>query len=78
MGYFLQSITLAARARGMESVTQESPSQFHAVLRKHLPISDNEVVAVCMSLGYPDMELVKEYQMPRERREVGDILTFFD
>lgn len=69
---------MGARARGMETVTQESPSQYQAVMRKHLPISDDEIVAVCMCMGYPDMELVKKYQMPHERRDVEDILAFFD
>lgn len=62
----------------METVSQESPSQYQAVLRRHLPIGDDEIVAVCMSVGYPDMELVSKFEMPHERREVGDILEYFD
>ncbi|KAF6744871.1 nitroreductase [Ephemerocybe angulata] len=78
VGFFLQSINIAARARGLETVTQESVTQYQAILRKHLPITENEVVAVTMGLGYPDVEMAARYEMERSRREVSDIVSFFD
>lgn len=76
VGFFLQSINIAARARGLATVTQESISQYQSVLRRHLPINDDEIIAVGMSMGYPDTELVTRYVLPRERREVSDIISF--
>ncbi|KAJ2919521.1 hypothetical protein MD484_g911, partial [Candolleomyces efflorescens] len=76
VGFFIQSINIAARARGLATVTQESISQYQSVLRKHLPISEDEIIAVGMSMGYPDTELVKRYALPRERREVSEIISF--
>ncbi|KAF5329207.1 hypothetical protein D9611_013208 [Ephemerocybe angulata] len=73
VGFFLQSINIAARARGLETVTQESVTQYQAILRRHLPITENEVVAVTMGLGYPDVEMAARYEMERSRREVSDI-----
>ncbi|KAJ2936171.1 hypothetical protein H1R20_g922, partial [Candolleomyces eurysporus] len=76
VGYFLQSISIAACARGLATVTQESITRYQSVLRRQLPIGDDEIVAVGMSMGYPDAELVSRYALPRERREVSDIISF--
>ncbi|KAH6916166.1 nitroreductase [Coprinopsis sp. MPI-PUGE-AT-0042] len=77
LGYFLQSVCIAARSRGLETCSQESIAQYHRILRQHLPISDDEVVAVSISVGYPDKELVTRYAAPQPRREVDDILQFY-
>lgn len=53
-------------------------SKYHSILRRHLPISDDEIVAVSMALGFPNMELVKRFDMPRDRRSVDDIVMFLD
>ncbi|TFK25630.1 nitroreductase [Coprinopsis marcescibilis] len=68
LGFFIQSIIIAARARGLETCTQESIAQFHEVLRKHIPIADNEIVVVGMAIGYPDVEATE--------RQVDDIIQF--
>ncbi|KAF9268587.1 nitroreductase [Marasmius fiardii PR-910] len=76
VGYFLQSITLAARTRGLESVSQESISRYHAVLRQFLPISEDEIVAVGMSMGYPDLDKVAQFPAHQPKREVSEIVRF--
>ncbi|EAU90343.1 nitroreductase [Coprinopsis cinerea okayama7 len=78
LGYFLQSVTIAARSRGLETCSQESISTYHQVLRKHVPISDDEIVAVGMSVGYPDLDLIQRFPFIQARREVSDILEFHD
>jgi len=77
VGYFLQSMTIAARARGLETISQEAPAKYQLILRKHLPIGDQEVVALSMTMGYPDLEKVAEFSAKQPKREVSDIIEFF-
>ncbi|KAJ6453495.1 nitroreductase [Mycena vitilis] len=93
VGYFLQSITIAARARGLETISQvnglgcakilrrpflqEAPAKYQLILRKHLPIGDQEVVAMAMSMGYPDLEKVAQFSAKQPKREVSDIIEFY-
>ncbi|KAJ7709572.1 nitroreductase [Mycena rosella] len=77
VGYFLQSINIAARARGLETVSQESTAKYQLILRKHLPIGDSEVVALGMTMGYPDLEKVAKFSAKQPKREVSDIIEFF-
>ncbi|KAJ7343147.1 nitroreductase [Mycena albidolilacea] len=76
VGYFLQSITIGARARGLETISQEAPAKYQLILRKHLPIGDDEVVALAMSMGYPDLEKVAQFSAKQPKREVSDIVEF--
>ncbi|KAJ7074150.1 nitroreductase [Mycena amicta] len=77
LGYFLQSITIAARARGLETISQESSAKYQLILRKHLPISDHEIVVCGMSMGYPDWERIGQLSVKQPKREVDDIVQFF-
>ncbi|KAJ7438503.1 nitroreductase [Mycena latifolia] len=77
VGYFLQSITIAARARGLETITMESTAKYQLILREHLPISDTEIVACGLCMGYPDLEKVAQFSAKQPKREVSDIIEFF-
>jgi len=77
VGYFLQSITIAARARGLETISQEAPAQYQLILRKHLPITDSEIVAMAITMGYPDLEKIAQFSVKQPKREVSDIIEFF-
>ncbi|KAJ6597220.1 nitroreductase [Mycena vulgaris] len=77
VGYFLQSITIAARARGLETISQESPAKYQLILRKYLPIGDEEIVACGLSMGYPDLDKVATFSAKQPKREVSDIIEFF-
>lgn len=89
----MQSINVAARARGLETVTQvrphghnqlarahcnlqQSTTLFPNVLRKHLLIGDEEIIALSMSLGYPDVQKVAQYYERPKRRDVSEIVYF--
>ncbi|ESK86141.1 nitroreductase [Moniliophthora roreri MCA 2997] len=76
VGYFIQSIHMASAVRGLGSVSQESISQYHAIFRQYLPISDDEIVAVGMAMGYPDPEKVNRHVARQPKREVGNIVEF--
>ncbi|KAJ7286144.1 nitroreductase [Mycena rebaudengoi] len=77
VGYFLQSITIAARARGLETISQESTAKYQLILRKYLPISDDEIVICGMSMGYPDLGKIAQFSAKQPKREVSDIIEFF-
>ncbi|KAJ7439301.1 P-Nitrobenzoate reductase [Mycena galericulata] len=74
LGHFMQSITLGLRARGLESVTQLSVPKYDAVLRKHLPIPDTDLVACSISLGYPDLEKITKHYVRPNKVPLKDIL----
>ncbi|KAJ7599892.1 nitroreductase [Mycena floridula] len=77
VGYFLQSFTIAARARGLETISQESVANYQLILRQHLPISDNEIVMMGISMGYPDPDKIAEFSAKQPKREVNDIIQYF-
>ena len=51
---FLENIMIAARGHGLETCVQAAFAPFHAVIRRHLPLDDDEVVVCGMSVGYED------------------------
>lgn len=54
LGMFVQNVLLAAGARGLQTCPQETFAKYHAVLRRHLPIDESEIVVCGISLGYAD------------------------
>ncbi|KAJ7607768.1 nitroreductase [Roridomyces roridus] len=74
-GYFMQSVTIGLRARGLEPVTQLSIPQYDDIIRKHLKtIPDTHIVACGMALGYPDLEKVKENYVFPKKLQLGEVL----
>lgn len=76
-GMFLQNIMIAARARGLDSCAQGAFNQFHAVLRKELSLSDEEVVICGMALGFEDPQ-ASENVLQTERVPVEEFAVFLD
>ncbi|KAJ6578006.1 hypothetical protein B0H19DRAFT_1062562 [Mycena capillaripes] len=70
----MQSVTIYVRARGLESFTQLSVPKYDKIIRKHLPISESELVASSISLGYPDLERIAKHYARPGKRELKDIL----
>lgn len=75
-GMFLQSVMLAARAFGLDTCPQAAIASAHEVLRRHLPIADNEVVVCGMSLGYARGDAV-ENGLVTEREPVRNFAKFW-
>jgi nitroreductase len=66
LGMFIQNIMLAAKARGLDTCTQEFLSRFHAIFRANLPIADEELVVCSMAMGFGDPQWAKQRpQMPK-------------
>jgi nitroreductase len=53
-GMFIQTVMLAAQARGLATCAQASINQFHTIIKKDLGILDTEKLICGISLGYED------------------------
>jgi nitroreductase len=66
LGMFIQNVMLAAKARGLDTCTQEFLSRYHAVIRANLPLAPDELVVFSMAMGFGDPEWAKRRpQMPK-------------
>jgi len=66
-GLFLQSLMLAAHARGLATCPQVAFVWYESVISKHLALGAEERVVCGMSLGYADEDApVNKSLMPRE------------
>ena len=54
LGMFLENIMIAARGHGLDTCPQAAFGNYHAIIRRHLPIPDNEIVVCGMALGHKD------------------------
>jgi nitroreductase len=70
LGLYVQSVMIAARARGIDTCPQVSFARFHSVVAAHLGMPPEEVTACGMSMGLADPAAdVNRMQMPRQRVE---------
>lgn len=76
-GMFLQSIMLAARARGLDTCPQQAFNKFHRVITEELGIPDNQMLVCGMSLGYADQDRI-ENSLVTDRTAVNDFATFYE
>lgn len=74
-GMFLQSIMIAARARGLHTCPQAAFAPYHRQIRPILGIPDEEIVVCGMALGYED-ESKPENHLRSERVPVEEFVTF--
>jgi nitroreductase len=76
-GMFLQSLMVAARARGLDTCPQAAFLEFHRIIKEQLGLPDNEMVVCGMSLGYADMSRV-ENSLVTEREPVSGFARFIE
>lgn len=75
LGMFLQSLMLAARADGYDTCGIGAMSPYHAIIRRHLPIPDDEIVVCGMALGLRD-PAAPENNYDLDRLELSDFTDF--
>jgi len=69
-GMFLQSIMVAARARGLHTCPQAAWNEFSKIILPHIGAGENEMIVCGLSLGYADEEaLVNTFMTERETVE---------
>jgi len=76
-GMFLQSIMVAARARGLDTCPQAAFATFHRVIEDYLQLPDSQMVVCGMSLGFADPQAI-ENTLVTEREPVEQFARFID
>ena len=75
IGMLLQSIALAATARGLGTCMQEFWSRSRTSLHQHFKLEENDILVCGMALGYADPNApINSYRT--ERAAVDDFATF--
>lgn len=65
-GMFLQTIMLAARARGLHTCAEASIASYPDIVRRELAMTDDWIVICGMALGYADPDAaINTFQPPR-------------
>ena len=76
-GMFLQTIMLAARARGLHTCPEAAIASYPDIVRRELGIANEWVVICGMAMGYADSgALINTFQPPRI--EVDEYAVFLD
>lgn len=76
-GMFLQTIMLAARARGLHTCAEASIASYPAIVRRELGIAEDNIVICGMAMGYADPDdVINTFQPPR--LGVDDYAVFLD
>ena len=76
-GMFLQSVMVAARARGLDTCPQAAFTQFHRIICAHIGAPENEQLVCGMSLGYADPAAV-ENTLVTEREPLSGFARFLE
>jgi nitroreductase len=76
-GMFLQSVMVAARARGLDTCPQAAFMQFHRIIGEQLGLADSEMVVCGMSLGHADPAAI-ENTLHTEREPVAGFTRFLE
>ena len=76
-GMFIQSVMIAARQFGIETIPQAALANFHEVLRARLAIPEGEIVICGMALGYEDVSK-PENDLRTDRAPLEEWATFRD
>jgi nitroreductase len=76
-GMFLQTLMLAARARGLHTCAEASIASYPDVVRRELGIGHDWVVICGMAMGYADADAVINTFQP-ERIALSEYATFLD
>ncbi len=52
LGMFMQNVMLCARGQGLHTCPQAAFANYHSLIRRHLAVSDEEIVVCGMAMGY--------------------------
>lgn len=76
-GMFLQSIMVAARARGLDTCPQAAFTQYHKIIGAQLGLPENEQVVCGIALGYSDTTKI-ENSLITDRMPVEEFVKFIE
>lgn len=75
LGMFLENIMVAARGCGLDTCPQAAFGNYHAIIRRHLSIPENEIIVCGMALGRKDPDEPANALVP-PREPVEAFATF--
>jgi len=76
-GMFLQSLMVAARARGLHTCPQAAFTQFHRVIAEELAFRPEQMLVCGMALGFADPAAI-ENTLVTERAPVAEFARFLE
>ncbi len=76
-GMYMQNIMLLARENGLHTCPQAAWCEFHKVIRRVLPIGEDEIVVSGMAVGKADSDAI-ENTLVTQRAPIGDSVIFFE
>ena len=76
-GTFLQSVMLAARARGLHTCPQAAWNQFESIVLPHVGAGENEMIVCALALGWAD-EAAPANALRTQREPVEAFARFLD
>lgn len=65
LGAFEQTLMLAAKDLGVDSIPAYAYAMYPDVVRRFLPISDDEMIAIGVGLGYPTSNALNSFRTKR-------------
>ena len=76
-GMFIQSVMIAARARGLDTCPQQAFTQFHRIIEERLQLPADQMVVCGMSLGHADATAAVN-RLVTEREPVAGFARFHE
>jgi nitroreductase len=74
-GALVNGLVNAAWSRGLGCVVNSQGIMHSSVVRKHAGIPDDQVIMICVAMGYPDEEFPANAVVSK-RRQVNDVANF--
>ena len=74
-GMFLEGVMAAARGQGLHTCPQVAWTNYHAIVRKHVGVPDDQLLICGMSLGYEDEDHVVN-TLRTERAPLDEFVKF--
>ena len=74
-GAMVNVLVLAAWSRGLGAVLNSQGIMQSPVVRKHAGIPDDQVIMICVAMGYPDESFAANHVVSR-RRPVEEVASF--
>ena len=75
LGMFMQNVMVVARGLGLDTCPQAAFITYHRIVRRHLGIPDDEILASGMALGHAD-PAAPENRLETERAAVAEFTRF--
>ncbi|SEI54915.1 Nitroreductase [Azotobacter beijerinckii] len=75
VGMFIENILVAARAQGLHTCAQAAFATFHAIVREHLPLNEDDILVCGIALGHEDTQ-APENRLLTERQPVEAFASF--